>query len=95
VSATVDIGSRVILADAQDRAPASLGTVIDRDPHKDRDTIVEVLHDDKVRRWRQRSNLRCLGERTRSETHADLAADLVDLLGSEAPAWAKLEDAHA
>jgi hypothetical protein len=73
----VDIGDRVILASARDRSPDVLGTVIERDPHQDRDVLVRVLHGDGVARWRRRESLRALGHRM---AVADLAADL-ELMG--------------
>lgn len=69
----IGLGDRVILAAAADRAPDALGTVIERDPHPDRDTLVRVAHDDGIRRWRRRDSLRALGHRMAA---ADLAADL-------------------
>jgi hypothetical protein len=73
----VDIGDRVILAAARERSPDALGTVIERDPHQDRDVLVRVLHGDGVARWRRRDSLRALGHRM---PVADLAADL-ELMG--------------
>jgi hypothetical protein len=80
-----EVGCRVILADAGGRARDVLGTVIDHDPHRDSDLLVEVLHDDGVRRWRRRDDLRVLGK---PMAPAHLAADLRDLLGEQAPSWA-------
>lgn len=74
---TADIGDRVILASAEGRGRDVLGTVIERDPHQDRDVLVRVLHEDGVARWRRRDSLRVLGHRM---PVADLAADL-ELMG--------------
>lgn len=69
----LDIGDRVILAAAKDRSRTVLGTVIDRDPHPDRDVLVRVLHEDGIPRWRRRDSLRWLGCRMSADA---LAADL-------------------
>jgi hypothetical protein len=66
-------GDRVILASATYRAPDVLGTVIEGDPHRDRDVMARVLHDDGITRWHRRDSLRALGYRM---TDDDLAADL-------------------
>lgn len=72
-----DIGDRVILAAARGRSRAALGTVIARDPHPDRNAIVQVLHEDGVPRWRRRDALRTLeGHRMSPD---DLAADLTSM----------------
>lgn len=69
----IDVGDRVILASAMTRDRDVLGTVIERDPHPDRDLLVRVLHEDGVARWHRRDSLRALGHRMSAE---DLAADL-------------------
>jgi len=81
----VGIGDRVILAAAKGRDPSALGTVIDGDPYEDRRAVVEVLHEDGSRRWRRTDQLRRLGDH--KGPSPDLAADLRDRLGEEAPAW--------
>ena len=82
----IDVGDRVILAVAQGRSRDVLGTVIDQDPYRDRDVLVEVLHEDGSRRWRRRDALRRLDLRAE---RADLAAELAHLLGDAAPAWTR------
>jgi hypothetical protein len=81
-AADIDLGDRVILAEAGDRRGDVLGTVIDRDPYPERGTRVLVFHDDGIARWRDRDSLRSLGRRM---ALADLASDL-QLLGIE-PSW--------
>lgn len=71
----IDVGDRVILAEASSRAPNVLGTVIERDPYPDRGVVVCVLHEDGRRRWRRLEQLRRL-HAPRMDP-ADLAADLV------------------
>lgn len=73
----VDIGDRVIVAAATGRGADVLGTVIERDPHSDRDVLVRVFHEDGIARWHRRDSLRALGYRT---SPSDLAADL-ELMG--------------
>jgi hypothetical protein len=59
-SYSIELGRRVILADATDRGPDVLGTVIALDPYPDRGTIVRVLFETRVARWMHRNALRGL-----------------------------------
>lgn len=84
----IGLGDRVILARATGRSRDALGTVIDLDPYRDRNAIVEVLHEDGRRRWHRVSSLRHLGLGTDREV---LAADLIDLFSDAAPDWVRQE----